>query len=463
MKQTLQKSQYETRNKYCFGLGTIGRDMFYSFESNALLYFLSNVLDLPLSVFAIASVLLSVLRIIDALNDPITGLIIDNIRTPWGKYKPAIVFGGVLSAVFYVMLFANIGTGTTFLIVFAIAYILWDISYGINDIAYWTLLPALTSNQTLREKYGAFARICANIGMYITIVAWEPLTRGLGKTLGDGPKAWLLIACGICVIYLGFQCFTIFGVKENKRFEEKEEKTTLRQMWSILTKNDQLMWTALSMGLFMVGYCTTTGIGIYYMEYVFGDKGMYAVLAAVCGLSQFAALIAFPYVSKKFNRQQLYGISTLLVVIGGVIFFFAEISLIVMVIAAVTIFVGQAFIQMLMLMFLTDTIEYGQWKTGKRNESITFSIQPVVYKIGGALSTGLISLAIILAGIKTDGTTAVVLGTGGKLIIKCAMLVIPLILIGIGYVIYRKKFKISEEFYAKMISDLEERGEMKSE
>lgn len=83
----------DRRNKYFFGLGTIGRDMFYAFEANALLYFLSNILSLPIHVFAAVSLVLSVLRIADALNDPITGLVIDNIHTKWGKFKPAILVG----------------------------------------------------------------------------------------------------------------------------------------------------------------------------------------------------------------------------------------------------------------------------------------------------------------------------------------------------------------------------------
>lgn len=172
----------DKRNKYFFGLGTVGRDMFYAFEANALLYFLSNVLSLPVSVFAATGLVLSVLRILDALNDPITGLIIDNIHSPWGKFKPAILVGGVLSVAFFLLLFGNVGTGTGFVIIFAAAYVLWDISYGINDIAYWTMLPALTVDQKQRENYGAFARICANVGMYIVMVGWQPITKALGNT-----------------------------------------------------------------------------------------------------------------------------------------------------------------------------------------------------------------------------------------------------------------------------------------
>ena len=447
------------RNKYFFGLGTVGRDMFYAFESNAILYFLSDVLSLPLWVFAATSMVLSVLRIFDALNDPITGLIIDNIHSPWGKFKPAILVGGVASVIFYLMLFGNIGTGWGFIILFGVAYLLWDISYGINDIAYWTLLPALTTDQKQREKNGAFARICANVGMFAIMIGWQPITQAMGNT----PKAWFLVACAMCVFYLGFLCFPLFGVKEDRSIVQSEEKTTLRQMWQAISKNDQLLWTTLAMGLFQVGYCTTTGFAIYYMKYLFGNENMYAVLAAVCGVAQLAALGIFPLFSKRFNRRQLYSGATALVLVGYLVFFFAEHSLILIAVSAVLLFIGQAFIQLLMLMFLADTIEYGQWKLRKRNESVTFSIQPLVNKIGGALSTGIISIALIVSGIKRGEETAAAIGPAGQATVKAAMFAIPLVMIVSGFFIYLKKYKIDETFYASILRDLEDRGELKPE
>jgi len=447
------------RNRYFFGLGTVGRDMFYAFEANTILYFLSDVLSLPLWVFATVTMGLSILRIFDAINDPITGMVIDNIRSPWGKFKPAMLVGGVLSAVFFLLLFGNIGTGVGFIVLFFAAYLLWDISYGINDIAYWTLLPALTTDQKQREKNGAFARICANVGMYIVMVGWQPITAALGDT----PKVWFWVAVVIVVLYFAFMLFPLLGVKEPKLVAEEEEKTTLKQMWTALTQNDQLMWTTLAMALFMVGYCTTTGFAIYYMKYLFGNEGLYAVLAAVVGVAQLAALSVFPFFSKRFDRRRLYTGATILVAIGYVIFTFAEISLALIVFAAVLIFVGQAFIQLLMLMFLADTVEYGQWKLGKRSESVTFSIQPLINKIGGALSTGLVSLTLILSGIKTGETTADYIDAGGKLIVKAAMLVIPLIFIALGYVIYRKKYIIDEKYYSHIVQELKDRGDLVDE
>ena len=443
----------DNRNKTFFGLGTVGRDMFYAFEANTLLYFLSDVLSLPVWVFAAASMVLSVMRIFDAINDPITGLVIDNIRSPWGKFKPAILVGGLLSAIFSVLLFANIGTGWTFVIIFGIAYFLWDVTYGINDIAYWTLLPAMSSDQKFREKTGAFARICANVGMYIVMVGWQPVT----SALGDTPAAWFWCAVVIAVIYVLGLLFPLLGVKEKRVAMEDQESTSLKQMWRALAGNDQLMWTTLSMALFMVGYCTTVGFAVYYMKYIFGNEGLYVVLVGVCGVAQLSALSVYPAVAKRFNRKQLYTLSTILVLAGYAIFFFAEISIILVALGAVLVFVGQAFIQTLMLMFLADTVEYGQWKLGKRNESITFSVQPLINKIGGALSTAVVSLTLIISGIKVDGGTVDTIDTAGKLMVKASMFALPLVFIVAGYIIYLKKYKISETFYQEILHDLEER------
>lgn len=441
------------RNKYCFGLGTVGRDMFYAFESNTLLYFLSDVLSLPVWVFAAASMILSVMRVFDAFNDPVTGLLIDNIRSPWGKFKPAILVGGVLSAVFSVMLFAGIGTGWSFVIIFGLAYLLWDITYGINDIGYWTLLPVLSSDQKQRESIGAFSRICASIGTYIVMVAWQPVTTALGDT----PAVWFWCAVVIALLYLLGLLFPLLGVKEKRIAPEKQESTSVRQMFRALVKNDQLMWTTLSMALFMVGYCTTVNFAVYYMKYIFGNEGMYVVLVGVCGVTQLTTLSIYPAVARRLDRRKLYTMATVMVLAGYAIFFIAELSILLIVVGAILVFMGQAFIQTLMLMFLADTVEYGEWKLGKRNESVTFSIQPLINKMGGALATGIVSLTLILSGIKIDGGTVDAIGTQGKLIVKIAMFAIPLVCIAVGYIIYLKKYKIDEACYAGLLKDLEAR------
>lgn len=451
-------NKLDRRNMIFFGLGTVGRDMFYAFEANALIYYLSNVLDLPIGVYLATSLVFTVLRIFDALNDPFMGLIIDNSRSKYGKFKPPMLLGAIVGALFYLVLFTDFGIRNYwFVAIFGGAYLLWDIFYGLNDIAYWSMLPSLSLDQKVREKMGAFARICANVGMFAIMVGWMPITNALGNT----PGAWFTVALTVTVLMILFQLFTVFGVKEkHQMFKQDEEKTSLREMWHILTHNDQLLWTTLSMSLFMIGYMTTTTISPYYMQYVFGNADMYAVLAAVVGVAQLSALGIFSSVSKRLSRENFYLYSTILVAAGYGVFMFADGNLPLIVVAALLLFVGQAFIQLLMLMFLSDTIEYGQWKLGRRNESLTLSVQPLINKIGGAISMGFVSISLVWAGIKTGDVAAVSIDDGGKLIVKLVMLIIPLIFIVAGYLIYRSKYKIDKKMYDNILAELHERGEL---
>ena len=344
--------------------------------------------------------------------------------------------------------------------VFAVSYILWDIFYGVNDIAYWTQLPALSVDQRQRESMGAFARICANVGMYAVVVGILPVTGALTDAFGgDGQRAWLTMAAAVCVIMVGFQMVTVFGVKETRSFKE-EENTSLRGMVKVLFGNDQLMWTTLSMALFMVGYCTTTSFGTYYFKYAYGDETMYSVFAGVLGISQLAALAVFPKIAARMSRKKLYSLATALVVAGYVVFFFAPMNMIPIAVAGVLLFVGQAFIQTLMLMFLADTVEYGQWKLGKRNDSITFSIQPLINKLGAAMATGVVTLTLIVSGINRAESAADV-SAQGLLMMKAAMMVLPLLSIALGYVVYLKKYKIDEEMYGEIVKHLKRRGDIK--
>ncbi|MBP8639859.1 MAG: MFS transporter [Oscillospiraceae bacterium] len=456
-------------NRYFFGLGTIGRDMLYSMVSMFILWYMTEILNLSDSVMISMAVVITVLRIFDAVNDPIMGFLVDNTQSRFGKFKPWIAIGGVVGGILTVLLFTDFGLrGTGYIIAFVILYLVWDITYGANDIAYWSMLPSLSIDQKEREKIGSFARICANIGLFACVVGILPITKMLTEKMGGDPtvqgdpiaiKAWFIFAVAVVLITLAFLCFTLFGVKENRAIVNKQEKTSLKEMLSVLFKNDQLMFTAISMALFMIGYCTTTSFGTYFFKYAFKNEGMYSIFAGILGVSQLAALAVFPLFSKRFSRKQLYMYATILVVLGYIVFFFAPMNMIVIGIAGMLIFVGQAFIQLLMLMFLTDTIEYGQLKLGKRNESITFSVQPFINKIGGAIASGIVTVTLIISGINSAATPNDVTA-GGLLTMKLAMLIFPLISIVAGYLVYRFKFKIDKEMFDNIVAELAERGDL---
>jgi melibiose permease/lactose/raffinose/galactose permease len=122
-------------------------------------------------------------------------------------------------------------------------------------------------------------------------------------------------------------------------------------------------------------------------------------------------------------------------------------------IAGVLLFIGQAFIQVMMLMFLTDSVEYGAWKFKKRNDSVSFSLQPFINKMGGAVASGITGAVVIISGMST-AQTAADMTNEGILILKAAMMVFPLICIVVGFIIYRKKYILDEEMYKKIVEEL---------
>lgn len=459
-----------TKNKICFGLGTIGRDALYSLVSMYLLVHLTDVVTFSDDNLGVIGIMLTLFGIFDAIIDPFVGAIVDNTKTRWGKFKPWILIGMIGTAILTVLMFHNFDMDeTSHIVLLAITYLLFSIFFSLNDISYWSLMPAISKDQSVRESVGAFARICANVGMFAMVLIYLNVPgffSGLGLNARD---SYFIFAIIVAIIMMIFQSITLFGVKEDRTNLQNVERTTIKDLFRAIFKNDQLLVTAVSMALFMIGYCTTTGFGTYYFKYAYKNEDMYMVFAAVLAVAQLTALSVFPLFRKKFTRKQLYTGSMIAVAISYIIFFLSFEWLPLIVLAGLGLFFAQAFIQLLMLLFLADAVEYGEWKLGKRNEAASFAVQPFINQFGGAVSKGIVSFTLIISGINAIAQSL----TGDKVldaeyilnntedssiwIMKLSMMILPLICILIGFVLYQKKFKIDEKMYAKICKDLEEK------
>lgn len=450
-----------TRNRWTFGLGTVGRDMVYTLVSMYLTFYLTDVLQLPTGTLWWITGIVLACRVFDALNDPVMGLVVDNTRTRWGKFKPWIAFGAAASGILTVLMYTDFHlSGAAYVVSFGVIYLLWGIAFTTNDISFWSMLPTLSVDQKERERIGSIARICANVGLFFVVAGIVPLTTALGGALGGLQQGYTAFAAIVVAVMWAGQLITLFGVREPKTVVAAQQHTGLKELFSVIGKNDQLLYTALSMTLFMLGYMTTTSFGLYFFKYAYGDENMYSIFAVILGVSQIAALALFPLFSKRFNRRTIYTTAMVLVIAGYILFFFAPTDTMLFIgIAGMLIFLGQAAIQLLMLMFLADSVDYGHWKLHKRNDSITFSLQPFIYKLAGALGNGVVSVVIILSGIK-DAQTAADVSAGGLLMMKVAMLLFPLVCVLLSYVIYRRKYRIDEKLYGQIVADLAARGEI---
>lgn len=442
---------------FTYGLGTLGRDMVAGMVSMFLMFYLTDVLGIGGQTLVAVTGVMVFMRIFDAVNDPFMGLIVDNTHTRWGKFKPWMVIGTASWAVTSVLMFTDFGLdGWRFVVVFTLVYIVFEIAYTINDISYWGMLPSLTRDQKQRERIGVVARVCANVGLFAVVVGVVPITKAMAGTVGGLQQAWFWFAVAIAGIMVVFQLLPICFSKE--QVHTHNESTTLRGLWQAIANNDQLMWTTCGMVLFMTGYTTTTSLALYYFKYVFGDENKYSVFAAILGVTQIIALLLFPVVARYVRRFTIHLGATVIMATGYVVFIAAGTSLLGVGIAGVLLFTGQAAIQLLMVMFIADSAEYGQWKFRRRNEAVTFALQPFIYKLSNALATAVVGVTVMLSGIADVGAQEQTgIDEAGKAVVRVAMLGLPAVLIVVSWVVLRAKYRLDETTYQRIVEELRKR------
>src|SRR5699024_4321863 len=166
-------------------------------------------------------------------------------------------------------------------------------------------------------------------------------------------------------------------------------------------------------------------------------------------------VFAFPLFSGKIGRHKLFYGAATIEVIGALIFAFAGKSLALVLLGAELFFIPQPIIFLVVLMTITDSVEYGQLKLGHRDESLTLSIRPLLDKFGGAVANGVVGMATVAAGM-TGGATAATITAHGVSVFKIYMFLIPIALIIVGIIIFAIKVKLDESSHAKIVAELEQ-------
>jgi melibiose permease/lactose/raffinose/galactose permease len=335
-----------------------------------------------------------------------------------------------------------------------VLYLAWEITFTANDIGYWSMLPALSQDQKERERIGAFARICANIGAFSMVVAIVPVTAWISEVTGSETSSYFWLAVALAVITVAFQLVMLVSVREDATVPTTTDRTPWRDLMGIIVRNDQLLVITLAQVMFSTAFGATVGFGLYYFKYVFGDESMYTVFAAVLGVAQLSALAAYPWLSRWHSRGRMFTVSMVMVVLGYLVFWFAPTGVLApIVVAGLLVFAGQAFIQLLMLVFIADTVEYGQWKLGRRNASVTLSLQPFITKMGSAVSSGIVGWTVIASGMK-DAEGAADMTQAGVDLVKTAMLLVPMALIVASWVVHRRFYRLDERTYSTIVAEL---------
>lgn len=455
--------------RIAYSIGAFGNDVFYFALSTYLINFITSHLidtgdpELNNTLVGSITLIIMILRIVELLIDPFIGNAIDRTRTRWGHFRPWIVVGGVISSVILCVMFTNMGglvqtNPWLYLIIFAVLYITMDIFYSFKDVGFWSMLPAMSFDSREREKTATFARVGSAIGGSLVGVVLMPIVLffSLDNSTGTGDNTgWFMF--GFIVALTGVITALIVGIftreKEDKLRKNKEETKGIKAVFSVLLHNDQLLWTAIGYILYCTGIYLLNSLELYYFQYIMGYAEGFSILQTINMFVGIFAVSAFPPLAKKFGRKKvLYG-CFISMFAGIALFAFAGNNLALVLIAAELFYIPQPIIFLVVLMTITDAVEYGQLVLGHRDESLALSVRPLCDKFGSAVSNGVVGQTAIIAGM-TTGASAATITAEGAFAFKIMMFAVPAALLLIALLVFMFRVKLNEEMHESLIKML---------
>ncbi|MGV0167827.1 glycoside-pentoside-hexuronide (GPH):cation symporter [Furfurilactobacillus sp. WILCCON 0119] len=456
-----------------YAFGAFGHDAFYATLSTYFVFFVTSQLFQSGShandtkMISIVTMMIMIIRIVEIAFDPLIGGAVDNTRTRWGKFKPWLLGGAAISSLMLILIFTTFGglsvsQPTLYLILFGIAFVVLDIFYSFKDIAFWSMLPALTVDSGKRAKFGTIARFGSTLGaqgVAIIIMPTVVLVSGwFGATNGQQNKAgWLGFAILIGVVsFLGALSTAVGTKEEDNVIRQNTEKVGIVGIFRVLFKNDQLMWLSLSYFLFAFGYVITSQLFLYYFKYVIGNAGAFSLVGVVTAVLGIVSVILFPVLESLIKRKAIYVGGIVIMLVGYVVFMFAGSSVVASLVAISLIFFPYPMIFLAALMTITDCVEYGQLHMGTRNESVTLAVRPLIDKLAGAFANGVAVLTAIFAGMSGNAKPSDI--TSGQMFnFRMYIFYIPMIMIVLAGIVYFTKVKLTEAKHDEVVKELEQK------
>lgn len=445
--------------KISYGLGAVGKDMVYMLSASYILYYYQDILG----VSAIAmGIILMAARVFDAFNDPIMGVVVAKTRTKWGKFRPWLFIGTVTNAiVLYVMFAAPPALNGSGLVAYAaITYILWGATYTMMDIPFWSMIPAFTDGGKEREGLTTLARSCAGVGSAIVTIITMKCVYVLGQ--GNERNGFKWFALIIAILFILFTVFACLMIKEKSTVEM--DSPSVKQMFKALVQNDQAMTVVITIVLINCALYITSNLLIYFFKYDFGGEtwyNSYTLFNTFGGAVQILSMMLFfPLLRKFMSTMKVFYLSILMAVAGYgtllVLSFTNMSSIYLLFIPGFLVFTAFGMSTVLTTIFLANTVDYGELKNNRRDESVIFSMQTFVVKLASGLAALIASICLTVCNLSNDTSQgmAVVDASSSIVGLRMTMALIPIIGLVIAVVVFYKKYRLTEGKLEEIMAEL---------
>lgn len=437
--------------KISYGLAAVGKDMVYMLSASYILYYYQDILG----VSAIAmGIILMAARIFDAFNDPIMGVVVAKTKTRWGKFRPWLLIGTTTNAVILYIMFAAPPAldGNGLVAYAAITYILWGVTYTMMDIPFWSMIPAFTRSGKEREGLSAMARTCAGIGSAIVTIITMICVHALGAGNERVGFQWFaLIIAVLFIVFVGLACICI---KEKSTVDV--ESPSVGQMFKALLQNDQSVTVVITIVLINCALYITSNLLIYFFKYDIGGndwQNIYTIFNAFGGGMQIVSMMLFfPLLRKFMSTVKVFYLSMIMAIVGYgtlcVLMFVKLPNVYLLFIPAFFVFVAFGLLTVLTTVFLANTVDYGELKNGRRDESVIFSMQTFVVKLASGVAAFIASVCLSVCNL-SDDTGAVVntVAEAGSSVVglRITMTVFPIAGLLVAIIVFKVKYILSEQ------------------
>ena len=380
----MQQKYLKTSETLSFACAGFGRSMIYTLMSTFLLIFYTDAAKLdPVH----AGTVILAARIFDAANDPILGIIVDKSKSKFGKLRPYLLFSPPLiliatAALFYV---PNCGYGGR-LAYATVSYLMWGICFTIQDVPFWGMSAVVSPLESERTKFISTARIFCTVGGILPTVLVPVLRSGMGNTKGFFISGLIFAVLGSSLSLLAF-----FGTKE--RVEQPKEKVTAGEIVSAFVRNKPLLLLILASVLGSTMLMAQTS-GSYIATYLIKDSGavpkdiVQTAMTVAIGVGMLAAMLLMPVLRKHFSLKAIYiGSAVFGAAVHGILYLVGYGNFYLLLALLVVIGLPLGIFNVITYAMVADSVDYLEFKTGRRSEGVCFASQTFISKLTAGIST----------------------------------------------------------------------------
>ena len=388
-------------SKIAYGMGDVGCNFSWMFVGNFLMIFYTDVFGISMSAVA-ALMLFS--RFWDAINDPIVGGLTDSTNTRWGRYRPWLLIAAPLTAVVLIASFwAHPDWNDTVKIVYMIiTYCILVLGYTCVNIPYGTLCGAMTQNIEERAKINTFRSVSAMIAIGVINIITIPLISKLGN--GSDQQGYLLVAILYGIIFALCHIFCFAKTKEAVTVPEKK-KIPIKLQIKTVAQNKPYLLALIGQFLFGVTLYGRNADALYYFKYVEGSETLFTtyslviIIPSIIGAGLFQIL--FKLTENKGRTASILAFCTGVSMLSLYLFSPVESAVAFYIFSGLTQFFFAGF-NTAIYAIIPDCVEYGEWKTGIRNDGFQYAFISLGNKIGMAIGTSVLAAALSCAGFEAN-------------------------------------------------------------